>query len=364
MTKLCRFVLGWAMVLCAMLALACAWDSDTLSFETKKFPDISDAIVGRFERNPPKYYEMRIERLLPRVNSGTATLNDLDDVAVAYDRLGKGEEAIKMMALKAQLLKAKPDKEHQYRYYANLGTFQAHLWVRTGASKEKLALMEAGRDHIAAAIKLNSNAHFGREATQLKMINGLIAQAKGDKEHNIYLALYEDSEVNSPHIKGLQGLVVLGVAWESPDTYALLAPLLSMHGEGQLAKLALFRAQELIDGGKKPQFDVNLKELPGMAPQEESLPALKRQYLQLRENADEFDAHRRAFMEKQFALGKHPDTDPNFWDGYEEIPPLVLPDTSKSNSAMSYLWTAVYCLPALIGVWLIVRILRKPKVAA
>src|SRR5206468_4198555 len=43
-------------------SLACIWDSDTLDRELKKFPGIEQVITGRFERNPPLYYQMRLTR--------------------------------------------------------------------------------------------------------------------------------------------------------------------------------------------------------------------------------------------------------------------------------------------------------------
>ena len=41
---------------------ACLWDTDTLSAEAKGIPDIVQVITGRFERNPPLYYELRLKR--------------------------------------------------------------------------------------------------------------------------------------------------------------------------------------------------------------------------------------------------------------------------------------------------------------
>jgi len=42
-------------------ARACLWDSDTLAAEAAGLPDAVRAIAGRFERNPPRYYEMRLK---------------------------------------------------------------------------------------------------------------------------------------------------------------------------------------------------------------------------------------------------------------------------------------------------------------
>ncbi len=43
---------------------ACLWDYDTLAAEAKgQMADVVHIIAGRFERKPPLYYEMRLERL-------------------------------------------------------------------------------------------------------------------------------------------------------------------------------------------------------------------------------------------------------------------------------------------------------------
>jgi hypothetical protein len=49
-------------------------------------------------------------------------------------------------------------------------------------------------------------------------------------------------------------------------------------------------------------------------------PALRALYLSLRASAEKWQANRTAFMEARLKKGSHPDTDPNFWSGYAEIP--------------------------------------------
>ena len=41
-------------------------------------------------------------------------------------------------------------------------------------------------------------------------------------------------------------------------------------------------------------------------------------FRQARENAQEWRDHRTAFMVEKLTAGFHPDTNPDFWDGYEE----------------------------------------------
>src|SRR5207302_2021587 len=128
-------------------AQACLWDRDTLAMEAKKFPEVLQVIMGRFERNPPLYYEMRLKRVAETIARDPVNLDAYDDAGVACDRLGRDDEAIQWMEKKrAQLDKGAgtPDarREHRYRYLANVGTFWAHRWFRKGADRKKIKELE------------------------------------------------------------------------------------------------------------------------------------------------------------------------------------------------------------------------------
>ena len=134
-----------------------------------------EVITGRFERNPPLFYEMRLARVSNKIKAQPTKLELYDDAGVACDRLHKGDEAIAWMKQKRAHLKPFPqDKEHWYRYHANLGTFQAHRWLRSGADRKKIGEMKAARDNIKRAIQINPDAHFGREKYQLMAMEWII----------------------------------------------------------------------------------------------------------------------------------------------------------------------------------------------
>ena len=139
----------------------CLWDSDTLDTELRGLPEAFDLIVGKWHRHSDAYYEDRVAKLTVK---SPVDLADYDDLAVAYEHLGKRDAAIETMARKAEALVAKPDKEHQYRYHANLGTFYAH------AGKFDDALRE-----LRAAVDINPDAHFGREVFQIELIRYVAA---------------------------------------------------------------------------------------------------------------------------------------------------------------------------------------------
>ena len=141
----------------------CIWDSDTLDTELRGLPDAFDLVVGRWHRHGEAYYRERVDRLADKPE---CSLAELDDLAVAYERLGRRRDAVGVMQTKRDALALTPGKEHQYRYHANLGTFHAH------AGRFDEALVELKR-----AVAINPEAHFGREHFQIELIE-YVAAAK------------------------------------------------------------------------------------------------------------------------------------------------------------------------------------------
>lgn len=174
-----RYLLIFGILMTAPLH-ACLWDYDTLAQESAGLPDVKAAIVGGFPRNPPLYYEMRLERVTKLIADNPDDLDAYDAAGVACDRLGRHDEAIEWMGRKQEAMQrmgyepgAQPN--HRYRYLANLGTFHAHRWFKNGADRSDMADMERGRELIALAIEENPNAHFGREKYQLMVMEWVIA---------------------------------------------------------------------------------------------------------------------------------------------------------------------------------------------
>ena len=68
-------------VLIAATVQACLWDTDTLAAEAAQKPDMLRVITGRFERNPPLYYEMRLARVAKVLVRDPSRLSLYDDAA-------------------------------------------------------------------------------------------------------------------------------------------------------------------------------------------------------------------------------------------------------------------------------------------
>ncbi len=340
---------------------ACLWDRDTPAEEANGLPEVVAVLTGRFPRNPPLYYQMRLDRVSAHLQSHPEDLAAYDDAGVSCDRLGRGDEAVGWMEKKrAEIDKLAPEnpdrREHLYRYHANLGTFLAHRWIKQGADRARIDEVKAARDEIAKALEINPDAHFGREKYQLMVLEWLTDPPKADESQYIpnFLELVPswqgdsiDPEEAQEIVQGLAGLIVLGNAWESVDVFNALDLALQRDslgfenkpfgGRTSLAYFAWLRCKELIEAGKgsmlpdAPRGDALLAKLlhGEMLNASDTLdPA----YAKLRAEAEAWQTARTQFMTARLEAGRHPDDDPNFWQGYIESPPPPLPAISPKDT--------------------------------
>lgn len=350
------WVLAAALLASPPLVFACLWDRDTPAEEARGMPEEVAVLTGRFPRNPPLYYEMRLTRVAKRLEEHPEDLEAYDDAGVACDRLGRGDEAIGWMTKKGRLLDASPDsperRDHEYRYHANLGTFLVHRWIRGGADREKIDEVKAARREIAEAIRINPNAHFGRESYQVRILAWLIDPPSGPfQELPNFLGLQpygasKDFPPSEAHkaVRGLAGLIVLGNAWESVDVYHALQLALAQDTEGfpiddgsgrnSLALFAWLRSSELIRDGKGsmlPDAPVGqrlMDALPKPQIHAQARQVMEPDYMTLRAEADAWQAARTKFMMDRLQQGRHPDIDAGFWTGYTETSAPELPSLS------------------------------------
>lgn len=136
--------------------MACMWDYDTIEMEFEQFPGTLEIISGHFLRHSPEFYYWRIKDREQKLQSADS-LKWHDDIAVAYSKLGNDPKAI---AITQPVLERFPER---YESLANLGTFYIH----NGQYQEGLAFLEE-------AVKINPDAHFGRERYQIALVEYLI----------------------------------------------------------------------------------------------------------------------------------------------------------------------------------------------
>jgi len=144
--------------------VACLWDSDTLEEERRQFPSVLELITGKFHRHSPAFYEWRIEDRKKRLEQEPENVALYDDLAVAYEKTGQTDLAIETILKKEEL------SPGQYETYANLGTFYIHA-----------GRLEDGLKKIERAIKINPDAHFGREVYQKLLVEYVLSKKADGK---------------------------------------------------------------------------------------------------------------------------------------------------------------------------------------
>ncbi len=153
-----------AAVLLPASALACLWDYDTLQVERSRFPSALELITGKFLRHTPEFYQWRISDRLKKLQHDPDNLSLYDDLAVAYEKTGQHDKAIETILLKD---KKKPGL---YETEANLGTFLIHA-----------GRLEEGLQHIEKALRINPDAHFGREKYQKRLVEYVLSRRRDGK---------------------------------------------------------------------------------------------------------------------------------------------------------------------------------------
>lgn len=328
-------------------ASACYNDRDTLGFELRNRPDVQRALTGRFERNPPLYYEMRVARLRaqPRL-----TAAEHDDLAVALDRLGRSDEAL--AALDPHVLRTSDDR---YRYFANRGTIEAHRWIRQSAEPEDLLQLKRAEADIGRAMAINPKAHFGREAVQLELLRWLEHPQWETYDPSLGNWLREKVKNVDP-VVGLAGLIELGGAWESPDVALAIAQLTGGKDSFSTQELAYDRYDELHRSGRASLSPVTEEgadsirsELGKTPPAGE--PPVAESFRKLRAEADAWNKARTDFMLARLRAGRHPDTDPAFWNGWQDRPmPRLDPTRRMKASEVQAIELFVFLIGSLLVV--------------
>lgn len=234
--------------------MACLWDYDTLQQERSRFPSALELITGKFPRHGRTFYEWRISDRLKKIENKKPTPEWLDDLAVAYDKLGQHDEAIATMDRAEKLFPGR------YETAANLGTFYFHAHR-----------LQEGIPYIERALQINPKAHFGREKYQLMLVKYVLSrQADGKTQLPLATITSEGSvgqggfrqfvlqdipqqehraEINRA-VTGVLGMMRFG-KYDSPILLEALGDLLALEtpshdpGEQQLSSRAFLQAHFL-----------------------------------------------------------------------------------------------------------------------
>lgn len=311
--------------------MGCLWDRDTLNAEADGRTEVINAIIGNYDQFPPEYYQHRVDRVTEEHKSQPNSLELYDDLGVAWDRLGKSDLAIEVMKTKNEVLEqlgeSHPDySEHQYRYLANIGTFHIHRWFQNGKNFNEKEDLLIGRDFIDEAIKLNPDAHFGREVYQLMIVDWLIDMGKESRwnvlssHQELFFSDNPNSEENiAKSIVGLTGIITIGSGSESIELFNTLSYQLQREDSNSVAYLAFQRSVELLAEGKNfilsDYITSEEKEYyrSSFHSHIEDTAPLYKWYKKARLQAKESNSNRINYLMRMLQNKQHPDTHPEIW---------------------------------------------------
>ena len=374
-----KFLSACLFLLVATPLCACLWDRDTIAMEAQGRLEVVETMVGWFDRFPAEYYQMRLDRVTQELSATPERLDLYDDAAVSSDRLGRHDEAVMWMEKKHALMQSIPQeqtKDHRYRMHANLGVFRTHQWIKTPERNTHSEKLELAIEEVRAALEINPNAHFGRERAHLALLewwraglkktlpvvvdydmSKLLSRAIGDLPDSL------QTTDNTDWVKGFCGLIQMGSAQDSLDVHFLVARQLldettltdRRDRRTTLSFLTCLRMAELIFEGQKPVFggagfnlwlqtqthfqgfysalthEEKIDRLAhlltnSLIPWEGSdkLETIPAWFQQTRAAAQQRLVAKTVFMQTRFAEGLHPDTHPDFWQGWTEpvMPPV------------------------------------------
>ena len=146
-----------------------------------RFAMVHDVLHERFPKHGPAFYTERDRvaraKLAALKPDSDEALQLHDDIAVGLDRLGRSGEAVEVMRKKRKLQRDRRlTAIATYETLANLGTFLVHqnfAKLQSGSHEARAAVKE-GLEHIRTAIRVNPNAHFGREKWQATVIEFML----------------------------------------------------------------------------------------------------------------------------------------------------------------------------------------------
>jgi len=223
----------------------CGWDSDTIAMEKRMFPTVHELITGKFIQHSQEFYYWRVNDRTEKIQLYPDSLSLYDDLAWSLNKVGEPEKGVEIMLEKEKI------SPGLYKTYANLGTCYIH-------SNE----FEKGLKYIKKAIKINPDAHFGREIYQQHLVEYVISKKDstgnfplplGTKNNNFYHYLKKNhfkgsiqSEI-AKAVKGVGGMMKFS-NHNSPVLLEALGDLLSNAdngvdpGAGHLSSRAYLKA--------------------------------------------------------------------------------------------------------------------------
>ena len=354
-------------------ASACMWDYDTLRDEQRGLPGVFEILTGRYEKRSEFFYRDRIAKMRALLTTDPNNQPAIDNLAVALFRVGQHDEAI---ATTLDKEKRFPD---QYTTSSNLATF----YMLTGDSASAVPLLEK-------ALRINPNAHFGREKYQLMLAKFLLSAKAAqiyptedflgaDPFASRYPGTTEPAEMEprpnplfihrnwskaadldsegAAALQGILGMIRFGTD-QSPDLWYALGNLLLQKGDRNLAVRAYARAIETKHPRSKDVETVKDAAESSIADDAPNDLLIQRELWAGHVWADSY----MAFTDELIRAGKDPEDESNFAAFYQKA--------GKQTPALGWDWhdwipawgsvTALiaYTVLGLLGALILIRVAR------
>lgn len=243
MKKFTIFLLGF--LVCLNISIACINDSASRTFEMQPFPNEQQLISGSFHVHSKAFHEWRIKDRLKKLEKDPDNPALLDDLAVSYEKTGQTQIAIDTLQ---SVLHKYPNR---YETLANLGTFYIHHQE-----------YEKGLQLLKKAIKINPEAHYGREIYQIKVVEYILSLNKKppfvfpiqNKENfaDFLLKGIKQSEQKDELIRaivGVSGMLKFGNS-DSPILLEVLGDLYARYSKDYLTHFYIYSQTHLSNISK------------------------------------------------------------------------------------------------------------------
>jgi len=306
-------------------------DYTTISEERDKdhLWEAVDMVTGWVRDYPALFYQMRLARLRRVLQRNPMDFASYDLAAMAADKLGDDSLALQLEEELREHLALVPkgsDMETPWQsYYHHRAFFLVQRWIRAGAHKDHMEDVTAAHVILVTyAPRLNEHG-MGFGFTFRIILERLLKPVE-----KVSASSNDDDRL----IDCLVWLVQQGPEWRTQEIYRWIGNGLAYKAGGNAAYLAYLAANNEGNGPPKRfgghanvAFDPLDWELyAARYPAPWYRGSLRRMYLEQRKAAAEEDRHRDGFMVPRLQAGRHPDTDPHFWDGYRPIPSPALID--------------------------------------
>ncbi|MBS1721120.1 MAG: hypothetical protein JST35_11800 [Armatimonadetes bacterium] len=303
------------------------WDYDTFAEEARGRDDTVGTLLGIYRPYPPFYYEKRIEIMRSKIAANPKDADAYDNMAVAYARLNRPDEALAAIESKKTAIGATPGTTPDwYRFYSNRGSFYLMKWAGSSDKKAALPILDKGISDIENALKIDVNAHFGREKYQLFYMQWLrkwvvtpekMAKPEFSTLPTTFSTYIQEQNLGDGKTRevALAGLIRLGTAWDNVDIVHALEGALAGRRNASIAALARRRLEAIEREHPKTSMTGQslVSEFGGRAASITAGTLDK-----LIPQAEAYVRTRDEWVLQQLKAGKHPDTDPNFWSGLPE----------------------------------------------